>query len=77
MSGLSSFVQIAHLVARQDPADVNITVPELGTQGFCDNGNDYDSKMPARISSVFVILVGSFMGMSFPLHSTSVQTVSC
>lgn len=33
----------------------------------CDNGNDYNGMMGARISSVFVILVGSGFGAFFPI----------
>ena len=38
------------------------TDPHVGTPGYCDNGNEYDGAIGARISSIFVILVGSVFG---------------
>lgn len=36
----------------------------------CDNGNDYNGQMGARISAVFVILVTSSFGSFFPILSS-------
>ncbi|KAF3769238.1 putative plasma membrane low affinity zinc ion transporter [Cryphonectria parasitica EP155] len=33
----------------------------------CDSGNDYDGRLGLRISSIFVILVGSFIGAVAPI----------
>lgn len=33
----------------------------------CDSGNDYDGRMGLRISSIFVIMVGSFIGAVGPI----------
>lgn len=33
----------------------------------CANGNDYDGRMGIRIASLFVILVGSFIGATLPI----------
>lgn len=35
----------------------------------CDTGNDYDGKLNLRISSIFVILIGSFLGAWFPIFA--------
>ncbi|KAM9937114.1 hypothetical protein OXX80_003341 [Metschnikowia pulcherrima] len=40
---------------------------EIVRRDTCDNGNDYNGLMGARISSVFVILVGSGFGAFFPI----------
>lgn len=40
---------------------------EIVARDTCDNGNDYNGLMGARISSVFVILVGSGFGAFFPI----------
>jgi len=36
----------------------------------CDSGNDYNGLMGPRISSIFVILVGSFLGAWFPVFAS-------
>jgi len=58
-------VGLLRLVARQD-------VPEAGANTVtvdCDSGNDYDGRMGVRISAIFVILVGSFLGTWFPVFA--------
>lgn len=45
-------------------------VTEVVKRSTCDNGNDYNGMMGARISSVFVILVGSCFGAFFPILSS-------
>ena len=35
----------------------------------CQAGNDYDGKIGVRISAIFVILVGSFLGTWFPVFA--------
>ncbi|KAH9826784.1 Zinc-regulated transporter 2 [Teratosphaeria destructans] len=35
----------------------------------CEGGNDYDGRMGVRISSIFVILVGSLLGAWFPIYA--------
>ncbi|KAH8693762.1 putative plasma membrane low affinity zinc ion transporter [Talaromyces proteolyticus] len=35
----------------------------------CDTGNGYDGRMGLRISSIFVILVGSIFGAVFPVYA--------
>jgi len=46
--------------------NVTVTVPLAGTPGHCDNGNDFNGDIGVRISSIFVILVGSLIGAVFP-----------
>lgn len=45
-------------------------VTEVVKRTTCDNGNDFNGMMGARISSVFVILVGSTFGAVFPILSS-------
>ena len=35
----------------------------------CDTGNGYDGRLGVRISSIFVILIGSFWGAWFPVFA--------
>lgn len=59
--------QLLHLVARQVAADGGnegtIQVPIAGTPGHCDSGNEYNGDLGLRISAIFVIMVGSLLGM--------------
>ncbi|KAI0887553.1 ZIP zinc/iron transport family [Annulohypoxylon maeteangense] len=56
----------AALKTRQDDS----SAPESGFQVTvdCDAGNDYDGRMGLRISSIFVILVGSLIGAVLPVY---------
>jgi len=47
--------------------NATITVPLAGTPGHCDSSNDYNGDIGVRVSSIFVILVGSFLGVVFPV----------
>jgi zinc transporter 1/2/3 len=57
-------MQLARLVLRRDPGSETETMPT------CEGSNEYDGRMGVRISSIFVILVGSTWGrsLSFTLH---------
>ncbi|KAI4861873.1 ZIP zinc/iron transport family [Hypoxylon rubiginosum] len=59
----------AVLQARQD-ADSSDAAPESGFSVTidCDTGNEYDGRMGVRISSIFVILVGSLLGAVLPVY---------
>ena len=35
----------------------------------CETGNDYNGRLGLRISSIFVILIGSFLGTWFPVFA--------
>lgn len=60
---MENALNVARLVLRQD-AGSSSEVPEnlVGTPGYCDTGNEYDGRMGVRISSIFIILVGSMLG---------------
>lgn len=45
-------------------------VNEFVRRDTCDNGNDYNGMMGARISSVFVVLFASSFGAFFPILSS-------
>jgi solute carrier family 39 (zinc transporter), member 1/2/3 len=66
---MAEFGQIISIVARQADANDNetIQVPLIGTPGHCDTSNGYNGDMGARVSAIFVILVGSFFGKFLPL----------
>ena len=57
-------MEVARLVLRQDPGSETDTTP------VCTGSNDYDGRMGVRISSIFVILVGSTWGklLLFVVH---------
>ncbi|KAK7701988.1 low-affinity Zn(2+) transporter zrt2 [Botryosphaeria dothidea] len=67
---MENALNVARLVLRQD-AGSSSEVPEnlVGTPGYCDTGNEYDGRMGVRISSIFVILVGSMLGAWFPVFA--------
>ncbi|KAI1393383.1 ZIP zinc/iron transport family [Hypoxylon trugodes] len=67
MSILSAAVGAA-LQIRQDD-DSSDAAPESGFSVTvdCDTGNEYDGRMGVRISSIFVILVGSLIGAVLPV----------
>ncbi|KAL2864163.1 low-affinity Zn(2+) transporter ZRT2 [Aspergillus lucknowensis] len=46
---------------------------EDGAIPACEAGNEYDGRMGLRISSIFVILVGSTFGALFPIFARSYQ----
>ena len=60
-------MEVARLVLRQEGAEADTPVT-------CDPGNEYDGRMGIRISSIFVILVGSLWGKS---HLFAVHHMPC
>ncbi|KAF2085083.1 ZIP zinc/iron transport family [Saccharata proteae CBS 121410] len=48
---------------------------DADTPGHCDGGNDYDGRMGTRISSIFVILIGSSLGAAFPVFARRHQAM--
>ncbi|KAL8708625.1 MAG: hypothetical protein Q9220_006561 [cf. Caloplaca sp. 1 TL-2023] len=36
----------------------------------CDSGNEFDGRLGVRISAIFVILIGSFFGATFPVYAS-------
>lgn len=53
-------MELARLVLRQDAGSETEATPT------CEGSNEYDGRMGVRISSIFVILVGSTWGKSLP-----------
>jgi hypothetical protein len=45
-------------------ADTNATSPAFSVEVACGGGNDYDGRIGLRVSSIFVIGFGSFLGIS-------------
>ena len=65
---MSNAEDLAYLVARQVAAAVNgsatgSTVNEAAGIPACTPENDFDGRIGLRISAIFVILAGSFLGM--------------
>lgn len=60
---MDTFHATAILLARQ-AANSTDSTPAVGTPGNCDDGNNYNGYLGLRISAIFVIMVGSFLGMS-------------
>jgi hypothetical protein len=46
-------------------ADTNATSTDFSVSVACGGGNGYDGRIGLRVSSIFVIGFGSFLGMSF------------
>ncbi|KAL9016844.1 MAG: hypothetical protein Q9185_005842 [Variospora sp. 1 TL-2023] len=59
MTSLQELTQVAGMVARQ-------VAPEAIS---CDAGNGFDGRLGLRISAIFVILVGSLFGATFPVYA--------
>ncbi|KAK7961090.1 hypothetical protein PG988_012304 [Apiospora saccharicola] len=61
---------VASALARRQ--DAGAPEPDAGTSGFtvqtqCDSGNEFDGRIGLRVSSIFVILVGSLIGAMLPV----------
>ncbi|KAK8057792.1 plasma membrane low affinity zinc ion transporter [Apiospora saccharicola] len=61
---------VASALARRQ--DASAPEPDAGTSGFtvqtqCDSGNEFDGRIGLRVSSIFVILVGSLIGAMLPV----------
>ena len=73
MSGVEA---IANVVVRQAVGTAAATLAAAATaKPACSPDNDYDGRMGLRISSIFVILIGSMFGESSePLHIVNDHT---
>jgi hypothetical protein len=61
---------LTHLVERQsDASNGSSTVEQVCIA--CGTGNNYNGYLGARISSIFVILIGSTFGKSYGRPSTA------
>lgn len=56
---------LTHLLIRQAEEGAE----DEPTPGNCSTSNEYDGRMGVRISSIFVILVGSVFGAVFPVFA--------
>jgi hypothetical protein len=57
-------MEAVRILVRQVAAgEETIQVPLAGTAGHCEAGNEYNGMLGLRISSIFVILIGSLFGM--------------
>ncbi|MCJ1471977.1 hypothetical protein MMC13_000621 [Lambiella insularis] len=76
MAGLE---ELAYIVVRQAttaPAAAATTTPStVAAHQGCPTSNDYDGQIEARISAIFVILVGSLFGAVFPVFAQKHQGV--
>jgi zinc transporter 1/2/3 len=68
MDQVGTLVQhLVRQVAGAGSDNATIVVPLTGTSGHCNESNDFNGNIGVRISSIFVILVGSLMGAVFPI----------
>ena len=62
---MSAVEAIANVVVRQAAGTATVTLVAAATaQPACSSDNNYDGRIGLRISSIFVILVGSMFGES-------------
>ena len=72
---MSALEAIANVVVRQAGGTAAATLAAAATaQPACSSDNDYDGRIGLRISSIFVILVGSTFGESNCLPSWQYHT---
>lgn len=64
---------MAWLVVRD--ADANATASDSDSTTTCETGNEYDGRLGVRISAIFVILIGSFLGAWFPTFASRRQKI--
>ncbi|KAI1396111.1 ZIP zinc/iron transport family [Hypoxylon fuscum] len=57
----------AILQARQEDGSSDAVESGFSITVDCDTGNEYDGRMGVRISSIFVILIGSLLGALLPV----------
>ncbi|KAF2876919.1 putative Low-affinity zinc transporter of the plasma membrane [Massariosphaeria phaeospora] len=59
-------MELARLVVRQVAEGVE-PAEEEPSPGNCSSGNEFDGRIGLRVSSLFVILIGSMLGAVFPV----------
>ncbi|KAG8625063.1 hypothetical protein KVT40_006814 [Elsinoe batatas] len=61
--------------ATEDPTTTTTAdvAPDTEAPPACDVGNEYDGRMGVRISAIFVILVGAWLGTWFPVFAARRQ----
>ncbi|KAL9580790.1 MAG: hypothetical protein Q9212_004287 [Teloschistes hypoglaucus] len=71
----STIQELAGVVARQVAPSAIMSSAAAETHVACDLGNEYDGRLGVRISAIFVILVGSLFGATFPVYAARHQRV--
>ncbi|MCJ1285988.1 hypothetical protein MMC26_005330 [Xylographa opegraphella] len=70
---MAAFEELAHMVVRQATTAAGSAATAIATSPSSSDGcpadNDYNGQMGARISAIFVILVGSLFGAVFPVFA--------
>ncbi len=67
---MSALTEVIGSILRMRQEDASGDSPEAGASSVtidCETGNDYDGRLGLRISSIFVILVGSLLGALLPV----------
>ena len=70
---------IAWLVARQVLDDTSPEANSTSTDddsNTCEPGNGYDGRIGVRVSAIFVILIGGFLGAWFPTFAARRQSIN-
>lgn len=64
---MSSVEKVFHVVARQAPSAVAATATSAvaSVVQSCSSRNGFDGRLGLRVSAIFVILVGSWVGKQF------------
>ncbi|KAL8691102.1 MAG: hypothetical protein Q9218_003595 [Villophora microphyllina] len=67
---MATLQEVTRVVARQVAPSAIITGAAVATSSVsCDAGNEFDGRLGVRISTIFVILVGSLFGSTFPIFA--------
>ncbi|KAL9030769.1 MAG: hypothetical protein Q9196_001147 [Gyalolechia fulgens] len=62
--------ELTRVVARQvAPSAIISSAAAEPPAASCDGGNEYDGRIGVRVSAIFVILVGSLFGATFPVYA--------
>ncbi|KAI4247100.1 MAG: hypothetical protein LQ352_006223 [Teloschistes flavicans] len=73
---MTSLQELTRVVARQvAPSAITSATAAATTAASCDLNNKYDGRLGLRISALFVILVGSLFGATFPVYAARHQRV--
>ncbi|KAL8829361.1 MAG: hypothetical protein Q9170_006202 [Blastenia crenularia] len=67
---MGSLQGVTGVIARQIAPSAVISSAAAATSAIsCDAGNGYDGRIGVRISAIFVILIGSLFGATFPVYA--------
>ncbi|KAI4160241.1 MAG: hypothetical protein L6R39_000236 [Caloplaca ligustica] len=65
---MGSLQEVTRVLARQVGPVVTTAAADTSVPS-CDAGNEFDGRVGLRISAIFVILVGSLFGATFPVYA--------